>query len=117
METGTAQWVALVELDDIPVGGGVACLTDDGQIALLRPDPDHVFAIDNHCSHWNEAVLSRGLLRGGNEPAVACPLHKRLFSLRTGRCLGGDCAALRTWPVRIEDGRVYVDLMACRDAA
>ena len=111
------RWIELVALDTIPVGGGVACQTEAGQIALLRPDADRVFAIDNHCSHWNEAVLSRGLLRGGDEPAVACPLHKRLFSLTTGACKQGDCAPLRTFPLRIVDGRVQINLVMERSAA
>jgi nitrite reductase/ring-hydroxylating ferredoxin subunit len=56
-------------------------------------------------------VLSRGLLgETGGEPKVACPQHKKTFSLRTGACLAGDVAALRTFPVRTDGERVLVEL-------
>jgi nitrite reductase/ring-hydroxylating ferredoxin subunit len=56
-------------------------------------------------------VLSRGLLGDANgEPKVACPQHKKTFSLRTGACLSGDVPALRTFPVRVDGERVLVEL-------
>jgi nitrite reductase/ring-hydroxylating ferredoxin subunit len=43
------------------------------------------------------------------EPKVACPMHKRTFSLTTGECMSGDAGAIQTFAVRVdEDGRVWL---------
>jgi nitrite reductase (NADH) small subunit len=43
-----------------------------------------------------------------DEPKVACPFHKKTFSLSTGECLSGDECAIKTYPVKIENGTVYI---------
>jgi nitrite reductase/ring-hydroxylating ferredoxin subunit len=56
-------------------------------------------------------VLARGLL--GDQkgtPKVACPQHKKTFSLKTGECLSGDALKVRTFPVRVEAGEVFLEL-------
>ena len=45
-----------------------------------------------------------------DEPKVACPFHKKTFSLKSGACLSGDDYQLKTYPVKIEDGKVYIDV-------
>jgi nitrite reductase (NADH) small subunit len=44
------------------------------------------------------------------EPKVACPFHKKTFSLKTGACLSGDDYQIQTYPVKVENGMVYVGL-------
>ena len=41
---------------------------------------------------------------------VACPLHKKTFTLDTGRCLSGDADAINVFRVKTENGRVLVEL-------
>ena len=55
--------------------------------------------------------MSRGIL-GDQQgtPKVACPLHKKNFSLQTGECTTGDDYSVRVFPVKIEDTKVYLDL-------
>ena len=48
----------------------------------------------------------------GEEPKVACPLHKKTFSLETGVSLQGEEYRIQTFPVKVEGGRVYVELPA-----
>jgi nitrite reductase/ring-hydroxylating ferredoxin subunit len=58
-----------------------------------------------------DMVLARGLL--GDQkgmPKVACPQHKKTFSLKTGECLSGDPYKIRTFPVRVQNGDVYLEL-------
>jgi len=43
-------------------------------------------------------------------PKVACPMHKKSFSLVDGGCLSGDELQIRTFPVRVDNGMVYVEL-------
>ena len=54
-------------------------------------------------------VMSRGLVGSkGETPKVASPVYKQTFDLRTGECLDDPSVALRTFAVRVVDGRVEV---------
>lgn len=65
-------------------------------------------ALNDRCSHA-AARLSPGRLRKGH---VMCPLHGARFDPATGRCVSNPYFAVRTFPVRIEQGRVIVTLPA-----
>jgi nitrite reductase (NADH) small subunit len=54
-------------------------------------------------------VLSRGIIGDpGGTAKIACPMHKRTFCLKSGHGLSDDQLAIETYPVRVEDGRVWV---------
>jgi hypothetical protein len=54
-------------------------------------------------------VLSRGILGNqGETPKIACPLHKKTYSLETGECLTGDEHSLKVFPVKVVDGQVHL---------
>ncbi len=44
--------------------------------------------------------------------AVTCPLHNWVISLESGMALGADEGAVRTFPLRIEKGRLLLDRAA-----
>lgn len=70
------------------------------------------------CPHRRAFVLAHGILGDqAGEPKVACPLHKRTFSLRSGECLNGDEPAVQTFPVKVEGGEVFVCLPPQEDLA
>jgi 3-phenylpropionate/trans-cinnamate dioxygenase ferredoxin component len=89
---------------DLPVGESVR-LPGDVAIAVFNADGEF-YAIDDTCSH-QDASLSEGWLEGC---FVECPLHAALFDLRTGvpTCLPAK-KAVRTYPVVVQDGVIYVD--------
>jgi nitrite reductase (NADH) small subunit len=41
-------------------------------------------------------------------PKVACPLHKKNFSLEDGSSLGGEDYKIAVYPVKIENENVYI---------
>jgi nitrite reductase (NADH) small subunit len=54
-------------------------------------------------------VLSRGMIGDAEGiPKIACPMHKKTFSLETGENLNGDLEAIATYPIKIEDHSVYI---------
>ena len=54
-------------------------------------------------------ILSRGMIGSlGDQPKVACPFHKKTFSLQSGKNLDGDTCDLATYPVKIENDYVYI---------
>jgi nitrite reductase (NADH) small subunit len=56
--------------------------------------------------------LSRGLIgESKGEPKVACPFHKKTFSLQNGNCLSDpDVHHVKTNPVKIVDGFVLIGI-------
>ena len=54
-------------------------------------------------------ILSRGMIgTEGDEPKVACPYHKKTFSLQSGENLNDSLCQLATYPVKVENDTVYV---------
>ncbi len=98
------------QVSDVPANGGVCVRFKDLQIALFHFERrDQWYATQNECPHRKQMALSRGLIGAqGDEPKVACPFHKKTFSLITGECLSGDECAIRTFPVKIDEGRIYI---------
>ena len=75
--------------------------------ALYRTEDDTYFATDGICSH-EKVHLSGGLLMGH---LIECPKHNGRFDIRTGAAVRAPaCDALRTYPVKVEGGRVMVDV-------
>ena len=103
-----ASWVAVGSIDDFPIDGGACVKYGDVQIAVYRFDArGEWYATQNMCPHRREFVLSRGILGDASGvPKVACPLHKKTFSLKTGESLAGEDYNIRTFPVRVSEGEV-----------
>ncbi len=100
------HWTAVGQLCDIPQRGARCIDTPEGKIAVFRTGDDSVFAIDDHCPHKG-GPLSQGIVHGAS---VTCPLHNWVISLETGKALGADEGSVRTVPIKVEDGRLYIAL-------
>ena len=69
------------------------------------------YATQAQCPHRKDMVLGRGLLGSqAGEPKVACPLHKKTFSLATGKGLSDPQYAIRTFPVEVRGEDVFAFL-------
>jgi|ERR1017187_1846695 nitrite reductase (NADH) small subunit len=104
------SWYKVGKVEDIPENGGACIKYKDTQIAVFNYTVRKEFyATQNECPHRQEMALSRGMIGDKNgEPKVACPFHKRNFSLQSGKCLSGDDYIIKTYPVKVEDGIVFV---------
>jgi nitrite reductase/ring-hydroxylating ferredoxin subunit len=79
---------------------------DHAAIAVYKIDGTF-FATDDLCTH-GDASLSEGAIDDGQ---IICPYHGGTFDIRSGEPTGIPCLIpLRTYPVSIENGRVYADL-------
>jgi len=107
-------WFAACHKADAVINGGVCVKYGEYQIALFFFERTNKwFATQNECPHKKQMALSRGMIGSrGEEPKVACPFHKKTFSLATGQCLTGDESAIQTYPVKIENELVYIDVSA-----
>lgn len=106
------KWVKVGRVGDFPKDGGSTVKYGKVQIAVFNfTSRGEWFASQNMCPHRREFVLSRGIIGDqAGTPKVACPLHKKTFSLETGACLSGDDYAIRTFPVKVEEGEVFLKL-------
>ena len=105
------KWTAVCRIEEVPEDGGVCALIDGEQIAVFNfTRLDKWFATQNECPHRQQMAISRGMIGSlGDVPKVACPFHKKTFSLETGECLNDDsCGHLKTYPIKIEGGQVFV---------
>ena len=106
------QWIRVGTVDDFPRDGGSAIRYGKSQIAVFRFESrGEWYATQNMCPHKNAFVLSRGIVGDQNGiPKVACPLHKKTYSLESGACLTGENLSLRVFRVKVEEGQVYLEL-------
>ncbi|MDR7152802.1 naphthalene 1,2-dioxygenase system ferredoxin subunit [Hydrogenophaga palleronii] len=100
------NWTDVAAEADLFEGAGIPVAPGGRNIALFSVDGE-VFATDNLCTHGN-ASLCDGFIEGHE---IECPFHQGRFDLRTG---APTCApvteAIKVWPVKVEGGRVFLDL-------
>jgi naphthalene 1,2-dioxygenase system ferredoxin subunit len=102
----SGNWIEVASRDEIPEDDVIGRVVAGRDIALYGVDGE-VFATDNACTHGN-ARLCDGFLEGHE---IECPLHQGKFDVRNGAALCAPLTeAVRTYPIRIEAGKVYVDL-------
>ncbi|SEQ70022.1 nitrite reductase small subunit NirD [Neolewinella agarilytica] len=103
-------WFKAGRTNQFPIGAGATIKYGDKQIAVFYfSRQDRWYACQNLCPHKLENVLGRGLIgEQDGIPKVACPLHKKTFSLTTGENLNGECPPVAVYPVKVEDDYVYV---------
>jgi len=97
-------FVDIGALEDIPRQGARLVRSAQGCVAVFRTMDDRVFALDDRCPHKG-GPLSEGIVHGDR---VTCPLHNWVFDMNSGSAQGADQGSVRTWPVRVEQGRVLI---------
>ena len=109
-----STWIDVCALNDLQPDSGVCALVAGQQIALFYlHKTDEVFAVSNFDPIGKANVLSRGMIGDlGGEPMLASPLYKQHYSLRTGICFEYADISIATFPVRIENQSVAVQLEA-----
>lgn len=101
-----AAWTRVVAIDDIPVLGARVVQSSHGDIAVFRNADNEVFALRDKCPHKG-GPLSQGIVFGKH---VACPLHGWQIGLTNGEAVAPDKGCAGTFPVKVEDGQVYLQL-------
>lgn len=104
--------------------GGMKAVTLGGREIVLCNYDGAFYAVERACGHA-KARLERGALTGW---ILTCPLHYAQFDIRSGEALSGPApkapesrhadpkdpslktASLKTWPVTVKDGSVFVDM-------
>ncbi len=97
-------WIVACAADDIDEED-VLGFDHDGKTYCIYHTPEGYFATDGICTHEDEQ-LENGIVI---DCVIECPLHQGRFDVRTGAALSAPvCVDLNTWPVKVEDGNVYI---------
>jgi len=99
-----SDWVEIGTVSAVPRRGARCVNTPAGKIAVFRTQEDQIFAIENRCPH-KHGPLSEGIVHGAS---VTCPLHSWVFDLATGKAQGADEGEVRTYPIDVVDGRIFM---------
>jgi naphthalene 1,2-dioxygenase system ferredoxin subunit len=100
------QWIDALAADDLPNDDVIGVAVAGKDIAIYTVGDD-IFATDNICTHGH-ARLCDGFLDGHE---IECPLHQGKFDVRNGHATCEPATeALRTYPVRIEGQRVFLQI-------
>ncbi|HEV2419709.1 MAG TPA: nitrite reductase small subunit NirD [Terriglobia bacterium] len=100
------KWIRVAHVHDIPLREGRAVEVLGREIALFNLG-DRFVAVENRCPHRG-GPLSDGIVSGG---MVVCPLHSWKVCLSTGAVNKPQAeACVETYPTRIEDGVVLVQV-------
>ena len=110
--TTDTTWYKAGTISDVPANGGACAMIQGKQIAIFNfTRRNEWFATDNLCPHKQQMILSRGMIGDmSDEPKVACPFHKKSFSLKDGHCMSGDDYTIKTYPIKVEDGLIFIGL-------
>ena len=101
MEAARGSSCSLGPVEQIPLGEGRVFEVGETRIAVFRTRQGEVYATQAACPH-REGPLADGII-GGRQ--IVCPLHAYKFDLATGKPVGNDCAALRTYAVTLSENR------------
>jgi 3-phenylpropionate/trans-cinnamate dioxygenase ferredoxin component len=100
-------WVEACDADDIMPEDVLRFDHSGRTFAVYRSPDSQFFATDGLCTH-EQVHLGDGFVMGH---IIECPKHNGRFDYRTGQAKGAPvCIDLKTYPVKVEAGKVFIDL-------
>lgn len=102
----------VAQCDSLAAGSARSVEVNGHRLALVRLERGY-FVIDDACPHRG-GPLGAGFVK---DCRVHCPLHGWGFDVTDGSCDVRPDKPVRTYPVAIRDGRVWVTLGARADAS
>jgi Rieske [2Fe-2S] domain protein, MocE subfamily len=101
------QWIEACEVDDIEVEDVIRFDHGDRTFAIYRTVKGDFYASDGYCTH-EKFHLSNGLVMGN---VIECPKHNGRFDIATGQAKRAPvCVDLKTYPVKVEADKVYIQI-------
>ncbi|NER94419.1 MAG: Rieske (2Fe-2S) protein [Symploca sp. SIO1B1] len=105
MSSNTKNYVRVAQLTDVQAAGYLVVHTQ-GQAIALFSEGDKIYAIDNRCPHMG-FPLDRGTVKNC---ILTCHWHHARFDLNSGGTFDGWADDVRSFPVQLQAGEVWVDL-------
>lgn len=103
--TPDAPWVDIAAADELAPAQMKKVQAGGRRLLLANAEGTH-YVVDEMCSH-EDYSLYLGCIK---DRRIKCSLHGSFFDLETGEALVEPaCDPIRTYPVQVADGRVWVD--------
>jgi 3-phenylpropionate/trans-cinnamate dioxygenase ferredoxin subunit len=100
-------WIRACGTNDIEPEDVIRFDHEGRTFVIVRSPEDEYFCMDGICSH-ERVQLCDGLVMEG---IIECPKHNAHFDYKTGEATRAPaCINLKTFPVKVEGGSVYVDI-------
>ena len=99
------QYVRAARVDDVRASGCLSVQVQ-GHVLGLFSDRGRIYAVDNRCPHMG-FPLDRGTVKDG---ILTCHWHHARFELASGGTFDQFAGDVRSFPVEIRDGEVWVDV-------
>ncbi|WP_308635313.1 MocE family 2Fe-2S type ferredoxin [Paenibacillus silvisoli] len=101
------EWIEVCKAGEIDEEDVIRFDHGSQSLAIYRSETDQYFATEGFCTH-EKVHLSDGLVMGS---IIECPKHNGRFDYTTGIAKKTPaCEALKTFPVKVENGAVFVSL-------
>ncbi len=101
------NWIEVCAADEIDEEDVIRFDHAGRTFAIYRSPEDTYHATDGLCTH-EKIHLADGLVM---DHIIECPKHNGRFNYKTGEAKGAPvCVDLRTYPVKVEDGTVFIGL-------
>ncbi|OIQ25568.1 nitrite reductase small subunit NirD [uncultured Vibrio sp.] len=106
------NWITVCSSDDLIPNMGVCAKVEEQQVAIFYCGrSSKLYALSNLDPFSGVNVISRGIIGSlDDQPCVASPLYKQHFHLETGVCMEEPEVQLATYPVRLSDNEIQVQL-------
>ena len=104
MATQTAQQIRAGSIEELKAGG-CRVVTGGGHAIAVMYHDGRVYAVDNRCPHMG-FPLDRGSVKDG---ILTCHWHNARFDLASGGTFNPFADDVRSFPVTVRDGQVWVD--------
>ncbi|UXI02198.1 nitrite reductase small subunit NirD [Photobacterium sp. TY1-4] len=104
------QWQTVCQQSDLIQDTGICALLNHEQVAIFFcRHSQQLYALSNYDPIGQANVMSRGIIGSlGDQKVVASPLYKQHFSLHSGECLEAPEYRLKTYDVRLSQGKVQL---------
>lgn len=109
--TPKTRYVRAARLAEVEATGSLLVNLEQQTIALFFSD-GKVYAIDNRCPHMGFPLHGSTCKDG----IVTCPWHYARFDLASGGTFDSWADDVRSFPVQIRSGEVWIDLAPPCDA-
>jgi nitrite reductase/ring-hydroxylating ferredoxin subunit len=100
-----SQWIRVATLTELQAEGRLTVPVKHNVVALFEHN-GQVYAVDNRCPHMG-FPLEKGTV---NDCILTCHWHHARFDLASGGTFDLWADDVRSFPVKIEDGDIWVDV-------